>query len=48
MQVSCYIGKANFYGLFTPFGHDPSPVSHLPHTCAKQKCFVAGSAVTHA
>lgn len=46
--VSCYIGNANFYGLFTPFGHDPGPVSSLPHTCVKQKCSMAGSAVKHA
>lgn len=47
-QVSRYVGKASFYGLFAPFGHDPGPTSNLPHTCAKQNCFMAGSAVTHA
>lgn len=39
MQVSYYVGERNFYGLFTPFGHDPGPVSKLSHTCGKQKCY---------
>lgn len=25
------VGKGNFYGLFTPFGHDPGPVSAPSH-----------------
>lgn len=46
-QVSSYTGKANFYGLFMPHGHDSRPVSNLPHACVKEKCFTAGSTDTY-